>query len=83
MKGRYYWNKRTDVSMQGAEQYFQQAIDKDPTYAAAYSGLADCNSGLWRAAQVDSRRRITAKPPLLFRIARYTSTDVTAHPRVT
>ena len=32
--------------MQKAEQYFQQAIDSDPTYAAAYSGLADCNSGL-------------------------------------
>jgi tetratricopeptide (TPR) repeat protein len=46
MKGRYYWNKRTGSSMQKAEQYFQHAIDDDPTYAAAYSGLADCNSGL-------------------------------------
>jgi Tfp pilus assembly protein PilF len=32
--------------MQKAEQYFQQAIDNDPTYALAYSGLADCNSGM-------------------------------------
>src|ERR1700733_13936676 len=46
LKGRYYWNKRTGESMQKAEQYFQQAIHNDPTYAAAYSGLADCNSGL-------------------------------------
>jgi TolB-like protein/DNA-binding winged helix-turn-helix (wHTH) protein/Tfp pilus assembly protein PilF len=46
LKGRYYWNKRTGESMQKAEQYFEQAIDHDPTYAAAYSGLADCNSGL-------------------------------------
>jgi TolB-like protein/DNA-binding winged helix-turn-helix (wHTH) protein/Tfp pilus assembly protein PilF len=46
LKGRYYWNKRTGDSMQKAEQYFQQAIDEDPNYAAAYSGLADCNSGL-------------------------------------
>jgi TolB-like protein/DNA-binding winged helix-turn-helix (wHTH) protein/Tfp pilus assembly protein PilF len=46
LKGRYYWNKRTGESMQKAEQYFEQAIDNDPTYAAAYSGLADCNSGL-------------------------------------
>jgi TolB-like protein/DNA-binding winged helix-turn-helix (wHTH) protein/Flp pilus assembly protein TadD len=46
LKGRYYWNKRTGESMQKAEQYFEQAIDYDPTYAAAYSGLADCNSGL-------------------------------------
>jgi tetratricopeptide (TPR) repeat protein len=46
LKGRYYWNKRTADGMQKAELYFQQAIDSDPTYAAAYSGLADCNSGL-------------------------------------
>ena len=46
LKGRYYWNRRTGDSMQKAEQYFQQAIDQDQTYAAAYSGLADCNSGL-------------------------------------
>jgi len=46
LKGRYYWNKRTGESMQKAEQYFERAIDNDPTYAAAYSGLADCNSGL-------------------------------------
>lgn len=46
LKGRYYWNKRTVAGMQKAEQYFQQAIEHDPTYAAAYSGLADCNSGM-------------------------------------
>ena len=46
LKGRYYWNKRTGEGMLKAEQYFEQAIDNDPSYAAAYSGLADCNSGL-------------------------------------
>lgn len=46
LKGRHYWNKRTGDSIRKAEEYFQQAIDSDPTYAAAYSGLADCNSGL-------------------------------------
>jgi TolB-like protein/DNA-binding winged helix-turn-helix (wHTH) protein len=46
LKGRYYWNRRTAEGLQKAEHYFQQAIDSDPTYAAAYSGLADCNSGL-------------------------------------
>jgi TolB-like protein/DNA-binding winged helix-turn-helix (wHTH) protein/Flp pilus assembly protein TadD len=46
LKGRYYWNKRTAEGMQKAAVYFQQATDKDPGYAAAYSGLADCNSGL-------------------------------------
>ena len=46
LKGRYYWNKRTADGMQKASLYFQQAIDRDPAYGAAYSGLADCNSGL-------------------------------------
>jgi TolB-like protein/DNA-binding winged helix-turn-helix (wHTH) protein/Flp pilus assembly protein TadD len=46
LKGRYYWNKRTAEGIQRALVYFQQAIDKDPSYGAAYSGLADCNSVL-------------------------------------
>ncbi len=46
LKGRYYWNKRTAEGMQKASIYFQQAINADPAYGAAYSGLADCNSGL-------------------------------------
>jgi TolB-like protein/DNA-binding winged helix-turn-helix (wHTH) protein/Flp pilus assembly protein TadD len=46
LKGRYYWNKRTAESLQNASVYFQLAINRDPGYGAAYSGLADCNSGL-------------------------------------
>jgi TolB-like protein/DNA-binding winged helix-turn-helix (wHTH) protein/Flp pilus assembly protein TadD len=46
LKGRYYWNKRTADSVSKAAHYFEQAIRKDPGYGAAYSGLADCNSGL-------------------------------------
>ena len=46
LKGRYYWNKRTAEGMLKARVYFQQAINQDPGYGAAYSGLADCNSGL-------------------------------------
>jgi TolB-like protein/DNA-binding winged helix-turn-helix (wHTH) protein/Flp pilus assembly protein TadD len=46
LKGRYYWNKRTAASMPKAALYFGQAISKDPDYGGAYSGLADCNSGL-------------------------------------
>jgi TolB-like protein/class 3 adenylate cyclase/Flp pilus assembly protein TadD len=40
--GRYYWNKRTAEGFRKGIEYFQQAIDKDPTYALAYAGLADC-----------------------------------------
>jgi TolB-like protein/Tfp pilus assembly protein PilF/predicted Ser/Thr protein kinase len=42
LKGRYYWNKRTPDGIQKAIEYFQAAIAKDPGYAGAYAGLADC-----------------------------------------
>jgi serine/threonine protein kinase len=41
VKGRYYWNKRTPGDLKTGLSYFQQAIDKDPNYAMAYSGVAD------------------------------------------
>jgi TolB-like protein/DNA-binding winged helix-turn-helix (wHTH) protein/Tfp pilus assembly protein PilF len=41
-KGRFYWNKRTAEDLQTAIGFFQQAVDKDPGYALAYDGLADC-----------------------------------------
>jgi len=46
LKGRYYWNKRTAEGISKASDYFQQAINLQPDYGMAYSGLADCNSGL-------------------------------------
>jgi eukaryotic-like serine/threonine-protein kinase len=41
VKGRYNWNKRTSADIKTAISYFNQALDKDPGYALAYSGLAD------------------------------------------
>jgi TolB-like protein/DNA-binding winged helix-turn-helix (wHTH) protein/Tfp pilus assembly protein PilF len=41
LKGRYFWNKRTADSLKAALAYFNQAIEEDPKYAQAYSGLAD------------------------------------------
>jgi tetratricopeptide (TPR) repeat protein len=41
LKGRFYWNKRTPPDFQKAITFFQQAIEKDPKYALAYSGLCD------------------------------------------
>jgi eukaryotic-like serine/threonine-protein kinase len=41
LKGRYSWNKRTPSDLATAISYFNQAIAKDPSYALAYSGLAD------------------------------------------
>jgi len=42
LRGRYYWNRRTAGGLNKALEQFQQAVDKDPTYALAYTGLADC-----------------------------------------
>jgi eukaryotic-like serine/threonine-protein kinase len=42
LKGRYYWNKRTPDGIHKAIENFQEAIEKDPNYALAYAGLADC-----------------------------------------
>ena len=52
LKGRYFWNKRTADSLKVGLAYFQQAIDEDPKYAQAYSGLADAYAllGDWQYA---------------------------------
>ncbi len=41
LKGRFYWNKRTVDGLTQAAVYYRQAIEKDPGYALAYSGLAE------------------------------------------
>ena len=41
LRGRYFWNKRTDDGVKQGLSYFQQAIEKDPGYALAYAGVAD------------------------------------------
>jgi TolB-like protein/Tfp pilus assembly protein PilF len=46
LRGRYFWNRRTEEGLRRAVQYFQQAIAADPTYALAYTGLADSYSML-------------------------------------
>jgi serine/threonine protein kinase/tetratricopeptide (TPR) repeat protein len=44
LRGRHHWGRRTPEHLRKGIEYFQQAIDKDPGYALAYSGLADCYS---------------------------------------
>jgi serine/threonine-protein kinase len=41
LKGRFWWNRRTQVDIAEGLRYFEQAIAEDPDYALAYSGLAD------------------------------------------
>src|SRR5579862_6887664 len=42
LKGRHHWNRWTEEGFYKAIEYFQQAVQKDPEYALAYAGLADC-----------------------------------------
>jgi tetratricopeptide (TPR) repeat protein len=52
LKGRFFWNKRTAEGLRVALAYFNQAIEEDPNYAQAYSGLADTYAllGDWQYA---------------------------------
>jgi TolB-like protein len=46
LKGRYHWNRRSTQGLSKATQCFQQSIARDPNYAPAVAGLADCLSTL-------------------------------------
>ncbi len=42
LKGRYFWNKRTEEGLKKGIEYFNQSLGKDSKYALAYAGLAEC-----------------------------------------
>ena len=42
LEGRYYWSQRSEESLRRAVEYFGQATSRDPGYADAWVGLADC-----------------------------------------
>ena len=42
LKGRFYWNERSEESLNKAIKCFEQSLKLDPSFAPAYSGLADC-----------------------------------------
>jgi TolB-like protein/DNA-binding winged helix-turn-helix (wHTH) protein/Flp pilus assembly protein TadD len=60
LKGRYFWNKRTADGLKVALAYFNQAIDEDPSYAQAYSGLADTYAllGDWQYAVMTPKQAL-------------------------
>jgi len=41
LKGRFWWNRRSQAAIKEGIRFFEQAIQEDPGYALAYSGLAD------------------------------------------
>jgi TolB-like protein/Tfp pilus assembly protein PilF len=42
LKGRFFWNRRTEEGLRKGIEHFRLAIEEDPAYALAYAGLADC-----------------------------------------
>ena len=42
LKGRFYWNERTKENLEKALVYFKRAVEVDPGFALAYSGISDC-----------------------------------------
>src|SRR5437870_850095 len=53
LKGRHYWNERSDVGLRKAIAYFEGAIEKDGKFALGYSGLADCYVVIARNSQAE------------------------------
>ena len=41
LKGRYFWNKRTEEGLKKGIVHFQEAIEHEPDFAAAYDGVSD------------------------------------------
>jgi serine/threonine-protein kinase len=55
LKGRFFVNRLAEHDLHKAQSLFEQALDADPGYARAYSGIADCWSNLaddWVAPEV-------------------------------
>src|SRR5687767_1312046 len=42
LQGRYFWNKRSSGNLKKATELLRAATEKDPQFALAYAGLADC-----------------------------------------
>jgi adenylate cyclase len=48
LRGRYHWGKRNEEDLKRAIGYFEEAIKKEPNYALAFTGLADCHTLMGR-----------------------------------
>jgi len=69
LRGRYAWNKRTPEGLNEAIRYFREALDHDPGYALAYSGIADAyitlfDYDLMSAAEANPKSRLAVERAL-------------------
>lgn len=66
LKGRYFWNRRNEEGFRNGIDYFKRAEEKDPTFALAFSGLADsyallCDIGVVRPVDEMPKARAAAQ----------------------
>ena len=75
LKGRYFWNRRNEEGFRNGIEYFKRAEERDPTFALAFSGLADsyallCDIGVVRPidempkAKAAAQKAVDADPTL-------------------
>lgn len=75
LRGRYFWNRRTVPEFFRAIEYFKRAVEIDPEFAQAHSGLADTYSTLgwygvltgkeaWERAEASARKALETDPNL-------------------
>jgi len=79
LKGRYFWNKRTEAGFKKAIEYFEQALEKDPKYAVAHSGIADCYNLLSRYGILSPREGSLKAKASALRALELDTTLVEAH----
>jgi serine/threonine-protein kinase len=80
LKGRFYWNKgRTPEYMSKAVEYFNQAIEKEPTYAAAYAGLGSTYVALGGWGMLDPQDVIRNARPAVMKALELDPQSAEAH----
>lgn len=77
LQGRYFWNKRTQEGYKRAIAYFDAALAKDPDFALAYSGLADCH--LFRSEQLPAKETMQKAKDAALKALRIDNTLAEAH----
>jgi len=79
LKGRYFWNKRTSAGLQTAAKYFEQAIERDTTYALAYAGLADSYGVLAAFGYLEPKQTYAKAKPAALKAISLDNTLADAH----
>ncbi len=79
LKGRYYWNERSKEGLLRAIEYFKHAIEMDPEYALAYSGIADYYSVLGDHRYIPYLEAFTKSKENALRAVQYDDSSAEAH----